>query len=368
MLSSLHWLAKLIHLSVLDNSLEMTLRGTTNATRSIAFSNITTLIWSQTILRHPASTNITILPLTSADPGVFARECILYYCVNNYNSTVSNGVLSETISPSPDHAARDPSSWALLPSIPNQAPPAFSPSRQLDISYHPRFSFPRRSDLSFAGPGGGYNISQNAINSISSMVQSTFATCTTMTRNCTTNLEPVAENWTPLNGFYMTVRSGAQYEPSAAQALWRAERVESVFEAVARSMGNALRTGGDITAATADGEGSRVAGMVGVVTVLYRVDWRWLVLHGLVVGGAFVSVVWVLTRSGMKTGGIPVWGSSTLAVMAKGEELSGLFRGVDNVVDMEERARGVEISWFGETLTQRQRGEESDEEAWRMIR
>ncbi|KAK0639797.1 hypothetical protein B0T16DRAFT_337422 [Cercophora newfieldiana] len=351
----------------LDNSLEMTLRGTTNASRSLAFGNITTLIWSQTMLRHPASTNITTLPLTSTDTGVFARECALYYCVNTYNSAVSNGVLFESISPAPDQSTREASSWALVPSIPGQAPPSFSPSRQLDISYHPRFSFPRRSDLSFAG-GGGFNISQTAINSISSLVQRTFATCTTMTRNCTTNLEPVAENWTPLNGFYMTVNSGPQYEPSAAQALWRAERVEGVFEAVARSMSNALRAGGDTNPAAASGDGNEVAGRVGVVTVLYRVDWRWIGLHGFVVGGALVAVVWVLTRSGAQTGGVPVWGASTLAVMAKGAEMAGLFRGVDRVAGMEERARGVEISWFGESMLPRQRGEESDEEAWRMIR
>lgn len=351
----------------MDNSLEMALRGTTNATRSLAFNNITTLIWSQTVLRHPASTNITTLPLTLANPSVFAKECALYYCVNTYNSTVAGGVLSETIVPSPEHAARDPASWSLRPLNPSQAPPEFSPSRQLDISYHPRFSFVPRTDLSFAG-GGGYNISQPAINSISSMVQNTFATCTAMTRNCTTNLERVAENWTPLNGFYMTVRSGPQYEPSAAQALWRADRLEGVFDAVARSMSNALRAGGDVAPAGADGEGSRVVGRVGVVTVLYRVDWRWIVLHGLVVLGAFTAVVWVLTRSGIRGGHVPVWGGSTLAVMAKGEEMNGLFRDAGTVGVMEDRARGTEISWFGERMIPTQRGEESDEETWRMIR
>ncbi|KAK0622713.1 hypothetical protein B0T14DRAFT_564141 [Immersiella caudata] len=350
----------------LDNSLEMALRGTTNATRSLAFGNITTLIWSQSILRHPPSTNITTLPLTTANPGVSAQECVLYYCVNAYTSTVTGGVLSESISPSPDHSARDPSSWALFSTFPNQPPPVFSPARQLDISYHPRFSSPSRTDLSFTG--GGYNISQTAINSISSFVQRTFASCTGLTVNCTTTLEPVADNWTPLNGFYMTVRTGPQYEPSAAQELWSTARVDGLFEAVARSMSNALRAGGDADRPGAIGEGNMVLGRVGVVTVLYRVDWRWIVLHGLLGVGTFAAVAWVLARSRMGGRDVGVWGSSTLAVMAKGEETNGLFRGANTIVEMEERARGTEVFLFGEQMMPRQRGEESDEEAWRMIR
>ncbi|KAK4450892.1 hypothetical protein QBC34DRAFT_60414 [Podospora aff. communis PSN243] len=347
----------------LDNSLEMVLRGTTNASRSLAFDNITTLIWSQSILRHPPSTNITTLPLTTGNPGVFAQECVLYYCVNTYTSTVADGILFKNITPSADHATRDPSSWALFSSFPDQPPPELPPARELDISYHPRFSSPSRTDLSF---GGGYNISQAAINSISSFVQRTFATCTGLTVNCTTTLEPVADNWTPLNGFYMTVQSGPQHEPSAAQELWRAVKVDGLFQAVARSMSNALRAGGDADAAGATGEGNAVLGQVGVVMVLYRVDWRWLALHGLLGLGTFGAVAWVLARSRMDNVG--VWGSSTLAVMAKGEDTNGLLRGADTIVEMEARARGTEVFLFGEQMMPRQRGEESDDEAWRMIR
>jgi len=164
----------------------------------------------------------------------------------------------------------------------------------------------------------------------------------------------------------MTVRSGPQFELSAAQALWQAGSVEGVFDSVARRVSNALRAGAD----AGSGEGENVVlGMVGVVTVLYRVDWRWIGLHGLVVPGAVGAVVWVLAQSGRGRGDVPVWGASTLAVLAKGEEMAGLFRGAEGVAEMEGRARGVEVHLFGEQMVPRKhRGEESDDEAWRIIR
>ncbi|KAK5653985.1 hypothetical protein OQA88_7661 [Cercophora sp. LCS_1] len=331
----------------LDNSLLLSLRGTTNASRSLAFPGLETLIWSQTILRHPPSTNTTYLG--SSLSAVTATECALYYCVKTYNTTVTNGIL--TSSASPMKVDRDPSSWELR-SFSNSPAPTLPATRQKDISYHPRFSFPLRTDLSL----GGYNISQAAVNSISHMIQRTLASCTAVTRNCTTTLEAVADNWAPLNGFYMTVRNEVQFEPSVAGVFWNGD-INSTFESVAESLSNAIRSGGD-----ADGQ-ETVEGQVGVLIVRYQVDWWWIILHGAVVVGVLVMMVWVLIKTGHD---VPVWGSSTLAVLKKGEEAGALLGGAERVEEMEDRAREVEVVLFGgERLGGRVGERESDEELWR---
>lgn len=327
----------------LDNSLLLSLRGTTNSSRSLAFPHLSTLIWSQTILRHPPSTNTTYLG-SSLSP-VTATECALHYCVKSYNVTVTNGIL--TSSASTTDLSRDPSSWKLQ-GVLNNPPPTLPATRQDDISYHPRFSYPPRTDLSI----GGYNVSQAAVNSISQMIQRTFASCTAVTRNCTTTLEAVADNWTPLNGYYMTARNEIQFEPSVASVFWNGD-INSTFESVAESLSNAIRAGGDV-----DGQ-EAVEGQMGILVVRYQVDWLWILLHVAVVVGVLVMMVWVLVRTGQ---GVPVWGSSTLALLKKGEEFGASLAGAERVEEMEDRAREVEIMLFGgERFGER----ESDEEGWR---
>lgn len=321
----------------LDNSADLTSLGTTNASLTLAHHNLTTLIWSQTFLRQPPGTNTTLLSLQNPS-AVTATECALYYCISSFTSTVINSLLDETIHPL--DTVISPSSFRLLPPNPSfpDTTDLLPPSRQSSLSYHPRFSFPRRTDLTL---NEKFNLSQSAINSISSFFQSTFSSCTGIT-NCSSTLEAVSENWTPINGFYMNTVSGVRYAPSSAQVFYNTTDVTGVFEAIARSMTNALRSGADETF-----EGGKVVGgEVGKIVILYRVEWRWIVLHAVVVVLGAMVVVWVVVEAYVKRGEVPLWGSSALAVLAKGGVVGGLLGGTGSVEEMKNRAREAEVVLF----------------------
>jgi hypothetical protein len=338
----------------LDNTVGLTMFGTANASKSIAFQDKDTLIWSQSLIRH--RTDPTVLGINQTNPGLEATECALFYCVKRYTSTVDNGTLSEA-STVDSSAVRNPDSWSIIQDR-NSEDVDLTPSRRASLSFHPRFSYLARTDLEL---GVGYNISQAAVDGISSYVQSTFASCTPTT-NCNSSFEAVAENWTPNNGFYMETDWGSffgrdvQYTPAVAQELWRSANISATFASVAASMSNALRAGAD----DADPSSSRVQGLVGVATTLYAVDWRWLALHCVVELGGIAFVAWTLMKS---WGGrnLPLWGSSTLAVLSRGGEVAELFRGAETVAEMEARARAVGIVLVDGLVGEVQVGMEDDD-------
>ena len=121
--------------------------------------------------------------------------------------------------------------------------------------------------------------------------------------------------------------------------------MSAVFEAVAASAGNALRNGADDE--TGDGgaeEGSRVRGEVEVLITRYAVDVRWSFLHWLVEVGGIVFVGYTLWKSWRATGrAIPLWGSSTLAVLSRGAQVTDVFSGAETLDEMEARARAVGV-------------------------
>lgn len=318
----------------LDNSAGLTMLGTVNASKSISFQAIDSLIWSQTIIRHRLDP--TVMGVDAADVSLQATECALFYCVKRYNSTVVNGTLTEESIPL-ENFNRNPESWALVPNR-NSQNAKLTPSRSSSLAFHPRFSYLERTDLQF---GSEYNISQIAVDSISSYIQNTFAACTP-TANCTAKIEAVSENWYPNNGFYLaTDATNVQYKPSIAQAMYLAPDINDTFASIAASMSNAIRMGADPDDKHV---ASHVTGAAAVVVTLYAIDPRWIVLHCIVELGGIVFVAWTLYKSWR--GGsrfIPLWGSSTLAVLSRGGAVADVFRGAETVPEMEARARAVGV-------------------------
>lgn len=309
----------------LDNSVSLTMLGTTNQSRSITYQDIDTLVWSQSVIRH--RTDPSLLQTNDTSPSVEATECSLFYCVKTYTSKVRNGTLFEeaTINKT---AFRSPESWDIIQD-PDRTPLNLTASRRASLAFHPRFSYLKRNDLEI---GSGYNISQSAVNSISSFTQTTFSFCLPPT-NCNGSIEPVSDNWTPINGFYMGKNDSAQYAPSVAQAMWESASISDTFASIAASMSNAIRMGGGRDAA-------KVRAEVGITLTLYAVDWRWIALHCFV---ELFGIVFVIITLVMSWGYIPLWGSNTLAVLARGEAVSDVFRGAETVNEMQARARGVSV-------------------------
>jgi len=325
----------------LDNSVEMVMLGTTNGSRTLVHQEIDTFLWASTILRHPPGTNLTRIE-SNARSAVTATECALYLCVQSHTCGVGGGILATSSTEIPSTV--NPDSWNFLDDRSSRTP--LPSSRQRSLSFHPRFSYPPRSDLSLSTSTGEtetFNISQAAVSGLSALLQRTLAACTRgSTRTCNATLEPVADNWAPINGFYMTVRSGPQYAPDAAAVLFAAGNVSDVFDSVAVALSNVLRSGADEGVLG----GGLVRGELGILVTRYHVDWRWIGLHALVVGLAVTVVSWILLRSWL-SGGVPVLGSSALAVLARGEAVGGLLSGSKSVEEMEGRARAAEVVMFG---------------------
>lgn len=277
----------------------MTLLGTTNSSETASLRGMTpdTLIWGTSIIRAASPINSsTAWQYTQVD----ALECGLYYCVNRYESVVENGTLKETVN-EVQGVTRNPDSWVLLNEMYYGG--VFNDTMLKSIAYDPVWSTFARSDLMLdAGPLDYFNISQEAVDSISSFFQTNFAS-DTLSVNFTSN--PPRQR---LNGYYNAI--GEQYAPSIAQVLYNTPvgDIPLVFKALATSMSNALRAGAD-----PESEAQLVRGKVGVEMTYYRIRWKWFALHGVVV----ITAALFLTATMRETrqGGIPVWKSSSLAVM-----------------------------------------------------
>ncbi|KAJ4306382.1 hypothetical protein N0V88_001182 [Collariella sp. IMI 366227] len=244
-----------------DMRIPMTLLGTANPNETVSSRQmkLDTLIWATSIIRAQSSRNSsTAWPDTQVD----ALECGLYYCVNHYESAVQNGVLNETVNEVAG-VTRNPDSWILQNE--EYLSDVLNDTMRQSIAYDPVWSTFKRSDLMLdAGvPSSRFNISQVAVDSISSFFQSHFA------------LDLVSVNFSNnppnqrLSGYYDELHN--HYAPSVAQVFYTTAMgdIPSVFRALAASMSNALRAGADVAKSGAQ---LVVQGLRGVTTGYARVE------------------------------------------------------------------------------------------------
>ncbi|KAJ4178306.1 hypothetical protein NW767_014898, partial [Fusarium falciforme] len=316
----------------------MTMSGTADPNKTVAMSDIDTLIWAQTIIK------VTTKPDSNSNDtwpsfGVRASECALYYCVRRYeNAKYNNSRISFTSEKRKD-VERDPESWASL-SLLLQASKGISEKVLKSLAYHPHDSFIHRSDLRLhdADGTGGWNVSEAAVYGISYYMQTFFATCLNR-ENCT----QAVEDWVVPNGFYLSPSSSdgrvwEDYRPSTAKLLWETDDIEPIFRNVAASMSNALRRG-------ADGE-VKGNGTVLSSTTVYKVVWPWITLHCLQEITAVFILVFTIYFSHRQSDIIDVWKSSELAVFAKGATLGTTLGGLHTKEDLEKEAKTTEVDLF----------------------
>lgn len=207
------------------------------------------------------------------------------------------------------------------------------------IIFDSRLSGTRRSDLRLIGNDDSYNVSQNAVDSISYFFQDSF---TTKMGNQSTSFNSTFDSNTAswsgtvpgrLNGFYMTDWE-EQYDPSVSQVYWAAADIPALFAAMARSMSNAIRDGADAET------GQTVLGATDVLVVLYQVQWGWIAVHLTVftVGVVFLVSTIYQSRPALSFATIPSWKSSALAPLDFGAQLGHVFGACDSVEAMEKTA------------------------------
>lgn len=326
----------------------MTTFGTGNASETVSMQDMDTLIWSMTMIRVSAdSTNAS-----AAWPDLprSAMECAISYCVNNLEMEVVNGTLQENVQQASD-VTRTSDSWQPV----GDHTDVLNATMVESIEFNGYFSIVPRTDLSLrsAATGGRFNVSQAAVDSISSYIRGTLAS-TLRELNITTRADEGRDLAGRLNGYYMMTEN-EQYSPSAMQVLFSSGGddpdggLRATFAALAASMSNAVRTGADDNFGGAAAS-ARVSGKRGELTTFYRIVWPWIALQCVVVAAGMVFLVVTVLENRREAGRevpvVPVWKSSSLAVMSRGLVVAGILDGALGVQQMRERARAARVSLF----------------------
>ncbi|RSL92261.1 hypothetical protein CEP52_013925 [Fusarium oligoseptatum] len=288
-----------------ESMVYMTMSGTANSNKTVAMSDIDTLIWAQTIIKVATKPNPNSSD-TWPNFEVRASECALYYCVRRYeNAKYNNSRMSFTSEKLKD-VERDPESWASLTSL-LQASDGLSNKVLKSLAYHPHDSFISRSDLRLRSADGtrGWNVSDTAVYGIS---------------------------------YYMQTED---YRPSTAKVLWETDDIEPIFKNVAASMSNALRRGAD---GEVTGDGTVLSS-----TTVYKVVWPWITLHCFEEIIALLILTFTILstyRRMRQSNKFDVWKSSELAVFAKGATLGNTLGGLHTKDDLEKEAKKTEVDLF----------------------
>ncbi|KAL1850779.1 hypothetical protein Daus18300_012787 [Diaporthe australafricana] len=308
--------------------------GTANASETISTQDLDTLVWSMSMIRvDPASPNaFAVWP----DLPPLAMECALFYCVNSYAITVTNGTLQATGTQVPG-VIRVKDSWK--PEGTHADAIAGSQNEVDSIAFNKSFSIIIRTDLVLSSPATGnlFNISQAAVDSISSYFQSTFAS--------TLQKLPRAHDESPAGSFsgYYINSSQVQYEPGIMQALYSSNDLNATFAALAASMSNAIRTGAD---GALDGASTSVIGMKGEITTFYEIVWPWISLHCILIVGGLVFLGVTIWENQKQSEVVPLWRSSSLATMSRGQAVTDVLFGMQTAEQMCKKAKASRVSLF----------------------
>lgn len=285
----------------------MTSFGTGNRDETVSLKDIDTLIWGMSFLR-PHNNDST----NWADVEIEAIECGLYYCVNQYTATVENTGISELEEPV-TNASRSADSWKPATGVAARDSLGGLDSLNFDLT----LSGIGRSDLML---GDSFNISQSAVDSISSFFQQTFLRSTDTNRS------------NPLSYISGYSHSDTDFGPVAMQPFISIPDLRIPFVSLARSMTNSLRANSDDPPLT---------GRIRVLQAYYVIVWPWIALHAVVVvtGTAFMLVTIRETRKH----GVPIWTSSALAIIPEGENARDVLKGAVTRRDLEQRAEVASV-------------------------
>lgn len=315
----------------------MTTFGTGNASRTNSFKSSDTLLWAMSFLKMQSSGNDTSQSSGWPNVSVSAIECGLTFCVNQYSSTIRNGVLYENVT-RVSNSTRQPDSWQLINySEPNLDDIHFDSYTTDSLIFNKTTSTWPRTDLML---GNGFNISWGAVNSFSSQFQSQFVAPNPINLtghgNHTQDLD-----YTPINGFYKNqVNSydtkATELSPAVLKILYDSSDLNDTFRGIARGMSNAIRAGADGT--------TKQTGVSYVMATYYRIEWPWIALHLFTIAGATLFILIVLVQS--TRWGVPAWKSSALATLSKTPEIGDVLVGVGTTDEMEMIAKAHTVQLF----------------------
>lgn len=206
----------------------MTMLSTADPAMTVSMKGMDTLFFSTAVLRTSSQVNASAIDWS--DTPIAATECSLRFCVKTFETNITNNRISE-------HsreilAVRSPRSWVQLHGEFNDRLDLPEGHASDDLHYDSVNASIDRTDLML---GDQYNISQEAVYGIGSFFRDLLSVNLT-TKNSEGGIDG------RINGFYMKDR---QSQPAIAAVLYNSSDLGATFEALAASMSNAIRVGGD---------------------------------------------------------------------------------------------------------------------------
>ena len=340
----------------------MTSFGSGNRNKTNRMQDLDTLIWATSMiyfdpnqLRPANSFNEEVSKWP--DAPIRASECAIYYCVQNIKSEVNGNIIHENATQD-NHFKRDPDSYKpdpiLTPLHENYAPINIPPdisSLEWNVNYSAipledlvLYNTKNSSDLN-------YSIADRSIKSISSYFPTLLTTNLTGSPNVTAAIaKTLGEDAVGFNGARTRDDSepppmNSIYEPNdfyQNYQLGKKTDLHSTFEVLGASMTNEIRRNGvpdSKPSGSAYWPNEPVYGLIGVETTYYRVEWGWISLHIVVLGGGLLF--WLLTVR--YSSGCPTWKRSALAVMNQGRTTGQVLEGSKTTTEMEMAARSHKV-------------------------
>lgn len=315
--------------------------GTSNASRKNSFKDSDSLLWAMSFLKMQASRNDTVHSDGWPNVPVLAVECSLSFCVKQYSSFVRHGILYETETSMTDFG-RHPESWQLIDYTDNNLDGIHLDNYDIDsLKFNSSTSSVSRTDLML---GNDFNLSWEAVNSLSSQFQSRFAAPKPINITQCSNLTKDLD-YSPINRFYKNQINSCEpnaleISPDILQLLHGSQDLNETFRRIARGLSNAIRAGDD--------NATIRTGASSVMTIYYRIQWPWIALHIIVITGAIVFIVVMMLQSAK--GNIPIWKSSALASLSNIPKIGDVLVGMGVVEEMEERARTHLVQLFKNSI------------------
>jgi hypothetical protein len=329
----------------------MSASGTGIPGKTLSLQDIDTLIWSTNILaiNPPRNKLNQTTPIGGKWPDMplISYECGLYWCVNQYESVVRNNTLSEHVT-------------ELQATVEMPKGDSFSwPFQALQFNRTVLGSGIWPSGIGLCGPKreGNYrcfNVTVGAVLSLNNYFQTLLTTGSSLT-NDTVGLGP---NTLHNKGGLVAGRS----VPTALGGIWTTGKpdLQATFDALARSMTNAVRgsaNGADGTVSSVPGSAQ---GVSGITQTVFRMQWEWMALHCTVFVLAIAFLLLTITHPGRNRA--PLWKSSALAILTTGENAAEALRGAKTMQQIRERAKKVEVVLFDAAETGQDREQGADQQ------
>jgi hypothetical protein len=319
----------------------MSASGTGIPSKTLSLQESNTLIWSTNVLAiappHNDELNMTT-PVGGEWPDMplISNECGLYWCVNQYESAVSNNTLSERVTEQETtlDMPKDGFAWPF-------------DGLQFSQTVVDTGIWPSGIGLCDTKQDGGFgclNVSIDAVLSLNNYFQTLLTTGATPT-NDTAGLGPKAlhNEGGLIDG---------QFVPTALEGIWTDTKpdLQATFEALALSVTNAIRSSAmDAPEGTASTMTGSTEGTIGRTQTLFNMQWQWMALHCTVFVLAIVFLLLTVTHPGRNRA--PLWKSSALAILARGANAAEVLDGAETMPQIRDRAKKGEVVLFDGTVT-----------------